>query len=136
MHKKRKFQYYHTVPIFLTVFLFGILFNLNTDSIESIFYDFAIKNSSSSSSSSSSSNLETGSDFVFIGIDHVSNDYIGDIFPYSNSVYKKALQKPCRKKPRAIVFLPEFENNFRGKNNLLEVNQLVSSYISNGVAVF
>ena len=24
LHKKRKFQYYHTVPIFLTVFLFGI----------------------------------------------------------------------------------------------------------------
>ena len=129
LRKNLKFKIYIIVPFILTCLMFLIVFNLNLDRVESIFYDYAVKYTSYIE--------DEKNKFVHIEIDHGSNDYLGEVYPYPNKVYYHSLKNIFQSKPKAIVFLPEFSDfNKLDKDFLKKINKLLLKYVENGGRVF
>ena len=127
--KKVKFFNYLSAPIFLSFLVFGIIFNINLDRLESVFYDYGLK------LTANKSNLINN--FVFINIDQASSDYLGDFYPYSNKIILKSIHNIIESEPAGIIILPEFRSyNLKDQKILKEVGDSLKEYVVSGGKLF
>lgn len=120
-----KLSNYILAPIFLTMLVFVLLFNLNLDRLESVFYDYGIV-----ATKELNPELEK---FFYVNIDQVSSDYLGDFYPFSNQIFFNSLLNIIKNDPKAIVILNEFRNfNYEDKKQLNLIAELLNSFSQQG----
>lgn len=95
-YKKLKFDISEYYPLFFTLIFVAILFQYPLASLESIFYDLRVR-----------WDFETkpSNEIVIVTMDEESDDYLGDVYPYTYATHSRFLEKLLSSKPQIINFL-------------------------------
>lgn len=120
--KKIKFDLSEYYPLFFTLIFVTILFQYPLASFESIFYDLRIR---------MDFGIKPTREIVIVTMDEESDDYLGDIYPYTYATHSRFLEKLVSANPKIINFLtrmpevaPEHRPFFEGfKKNLKIFNE-------------
>ncbi len=90
MFKKEATSFY---PIIFTIIFVTILFQYSFNTLESIFYDYNIRNDIG---------LQSSDSIVLITIDEESDEFLGEKFPYSYATHSKMMNKLIADNPLGI----------------------------------
>ncbi|NOT79196.1 MAG: CHASE2 domain-containing protein [Bacteriovoracaceae bacterium] len=91
-------------PLLFTLIFVSILFQYPLASFESIFYDLRMRWDFTTKSTK---------EIVIVTLDEESDDYLGDIYPYTYATHSRFLEKVLRSEPKIInyfVKMPEVDN--------------------------
>lgn len=91
-------------PLLFTLIFVTILFQYPLASFESIFYDLRMRWDFTTKSTK---------EIVIVTLDEESDDYLGDIYPYTYATHSRFLEKVLRSEPKIInyfVKMPEVDN--------------------------
>jgi len=94
--KKTKFDLSDYYPLLFTIVFVVILFQYPLANVESLFYDFRIRTDFSTHPSK---------DIVLVTMDEESDDYLGDIYPYSYATHSRFLNKLFSANPKVVSYL-------------------------------
>jgi hypothetical protein len=86
-------EYY---PLFFTLIFVTILFQYPLSSFESIFYDLRVR---------LDFQIQPTSEIVLVTMDEESDDYLGDVYPYTYATQSRFLEKLIAAQPKIINFL-------------------------------
>ena len=116
-------------PLLFTLIFVAILFQYPLASFESILYDLRIRWDMS---------ISPSKEIVIVTLDEESDDYLGDIFPYTYATHSRFLEKLLKSNPRSINYfikMPEVEENDLGYFNDFK-NKLMNFSTSGGLVNF
>ena len=116
--KKLKIDLSDYYPLFFTLIFVTILFQYPLASFESILYDLKVR---------WDFGVKPTPEIVIVTLDEESDDYLGDVYPYTYATHSRFLERILRSEPKIIDYfikMPEVENDediyFNGfKNKLL-----------------
>lgn len=103
--KKLKIDLSDYYPLFFTLIFVTILFQYPLASFESILYDLRVR---------WDFGVHPTPEIVIVTIDEESDDYLGDIYPYTYATHSRFLEKVLRSEPKIInyfVKMPEVVND-------------------------
>ena len=103
--KKLKIDLSDYYPLFFTLIFVTILFQYPLASFESILYDLRVR---------WDFGIHPTPEIVIVTIDEESDDYLGDIYPYTYATHSRFLEKVLRSEPKIInyfVKMPEVLND-------------------------
>jgi signal transduction histidine kinase len=92
-------------PLFFTLIFVTILFQYPLASFESIFYDLKVR---------WDFGIHPTPEIVIVTIDEESDDYLGDIYPYTYATHSRFLERVIQAQPKIInyfVKMPEIPND-------------------------
>jgi signal transduction histidine kinase len=92
-------------PLFFTLIFVTILFQYPLASFESIFYDLRVR---------WDFGVKPTPEIVIVTLDEESDDYLGDIYPYSYATHSRFLEKILSSKPKILNYfikMPEVPND-------------------------
>jgi signal transduction histidine kinase len=99
--KRFKFDLSDYYPLLFTLIFVTILFQYPLASLESIFYDLKVR---------WDFGLKPTPEIVIVTLDEESDDYLGDIYPYTYATHSRFLDRLVRSEPKIInyfVKMPE-----------------------------
>lgn len=93
--KKKRFELSDYYPIFFTLILVMILFQYPLASLESILYDLKIRGDFG---------IHPSSQIVIIATDEESDDYLGDVYPYTYATHSRLVERLLKAKPLIVNY--------------------------------
>jgi hypothetical protein len=124
--KFKKFDLSDYYPLIFTLIFVAILFQYPLASFESIFYDFKIRYDF---------NIKPTKEIVIITMDEESDDYLGDIYPYTYSTHARLLEKLLPTGPRIINYFVKMPREQSGEIEKFE-NYLIDFEKNKGIVNF
>jgi CHASE2 domain-containing sensor protein len=96
-----RFDYNNLYPLFFTIVFILLLIQYSFNSLEAIFYDFWVKADLVNSSPQ---------EIVVITLDEESDQFLGEVYPYTFTTHNRFIDKLLTEKPKVInYFIPFFE---------------------------
>jgi signal transduction histidine kinase len=127
--KKISFDLSDYYPLLFTLIFVTILFQYPLASFESILYDLRIRWDLP---------ISPSKEIVIVTLDEESDDYLGDIFPYTYATHSRFLEKLIASNPRSINYffkMPEIVENDLDYFNEFK-NKLISFNSKGGLVNF
>lgn len=125
--KKYKFDFSSHYPIIFTMFFILIIFQYPLTTLEAILYDLRIK-------------LDIGttptSEIVLITIDHESDEYLGDIYPYTYTTHLRHFEKIKNTGAKQVLYFSQFRSPTPDElNSLDKFKKSINEFKSRGGVV-
>ena len=123
--KKKSLDFSKYYPLFFTLVFIIILFQYSLSTLEAIFYDLRIKYDFGTKSST---------EIVLVTIDEESDQFLGEIYPYTFTSHSRTLENLIKDKPFMIGYFvdlvgPESDED---QTKLEEFKGVLNSYVGNG----
>ncbi len=118
--KLKNIEYNNLYPLFFTIIFILLLIQYSFNSLDAIFYDLWVRADIVNS---------TDQETVLVYMDEESDQFLGEIFPYTQATHSRFIKKIVKDKPNAIGYLvpitdPENEREKRYIENFsYEVDQ-------------
>lgn len=125
--KKFKTDLTEYYPLLFTLIFVTILFQYPLASFESIFYDLRVR---------WDFGLQPNPEIVIVTLDEESDDYLGDVYPYTYATHSRFLEKLLSSHPKIInyfVKMPEIEEEGDSYSN--DFKEKLKGFIEKGGAV-
>lgn len=122
--KKYKFDFSSHYPIIFTLFFILIIFQYPLTTLEAILYDLRVK-------------LDFGTkaspEIVLVTIDHESDEYLGDIYPYTYTTHLRHFEKLKKTGAKQVLFFTQFRSPTPDELSSLEqFKKSISEFNSRG----
>jgi len=123
--KIKNIEYNNLYPLFFTIIFILILIQYSFNSLDAIFYDLWTRGDFAAGSKDN---------IVVITMDEESDQFLGEIYPYTYATHNRILSKLTEDKPSIISYMvPMLEpENSVDKENLKSFHDNVQSYKSDG----
>ena len=95
--KKIDFSKYY--PLFFTIFFVVIVFQYSFSTLEAIFYDLRVRHDFG---------IKGQDNVVLITMDEVSDEFLGESYPYTYASHDRLLDRLIKENPRAVGYLVNF----------------------------
>ena len=97
--KLKNIEYNNLYPLFFTIIFILILIQYSFNSLDAIFYDIWVRTDIGSSSST---------EIVAVTIDEESDQFLGEVYPYTFATHNRFMQKILKDKPAVITYFVPF----------------------------
>ncbi|MDA8791600.1 CHASE2 and HATPase_c domain-containing protein [Bacteriovoracaceae bacterium] len=125
LNSLKKIEYSNLYPLFFTLIFILILLQYSFHSLDAIFYDLWVRNDVG---------IQEDSEVVLILMDEETDQFLGEIYPYSYATHVKFIQKLVADEPGIVSFitpLSEPDNEIEQKY-LNEFKSYLVKYVEEG----
>ena len=95
----KKFDFSKYYPLVFTIFFVIIVFQYSFSTLEAIFYDLRVRYDFGTKSQDK---------IVLITLDEVSDEFLGETYPYTYATHSRLFERLVKEQPRAIGYLVNF----------------------------